>query len=423
MSAERFLAPLTVFGLRALLLFDVVAHEPELLHLDGFAVFAKWFSAGLAAFAYLCTVLSPPGFLKASDDVKPPLPLTVVCWVVKVVAVVLAFCCRALGGDRWLQGAPIGAAAGSVEARARELQPITLGRFEEEDDEDPGEEVISPQDLESGGLDSSISRVFEMGDGFPLEASRCESSGAAALDAGTASGGAGRARSRSVQVFKGGVRSEEQLRYCKHCQIQQPLRTKHCRDCGRCVRTHDHHCPWVGTCVAEGNRVCFWWYLAAQSIELAVFSREGWMHLVRVNGWDVSAWMNKSPLLVFGLFIMSLLLMMVSILLCFHSYLAMSSLTTWETMSWHHISYLKHLRTKSGSPFSQSLRANLAIYCCPAWCLGGADHTPEFERTPEGWTVWQLGEQGFPAVLDFGPCGCGGRGALLCPCFDARAEL
>ena len=40
-----------------------------------------------------------------------------------------------------------------------------------------------------------------------------------------------------------------ELRFCKRCRLQQPLRTKHCYDCGRCVRTHDHHCPWVGSCV------------------------------------------------------------------------------------------------------------------------------------------------------------------------------
>lgn len=65
-------------------------------------------------------------------------------------------------------------------------------------------------------------------------------------------------------------------RQCSVCNIEQPLRTKHCRDCGKCVAMHDHHCPWLGTCVGERNRFWFYWYLVGQGALL-------WLSLVLVR--------------------------------------------------------------------------------------------------------------------------------------------
>lgn len=52
-----------------------------------------------------------------------------------------------------------------------------------------------------------------------------------------------------------------ELRYCRKCQNNQPLRAKHCRKCERCVSTFDHHCPWVGNCVGERNKKYFYTYV------------------------------------------------------------------------------------------------------------------------------------------------------------------
>ena len=37
-----------------------------------------------------------------------------------------------------------------------------------------------------------------------------------------------------------------ELRYCEHCKVHQPYRTKHCDKCERCVYKFDHHCFWMG---------------------------------------------------------------------------------------------------------------------------------------------------------------------------------
>ena len=60
----------------------------------------------------------------------------------------------------------------------------------------------------------------------------------------------------------------KEIRHCAVCRIDQPLRTKHCRDCGKCIATHDHHCPWLGVCVGEKNKKRFYLYLVVQLIQL-----------------------------------------------------------------------------------------------------------------------------------------------------------
>jgi len=211
-------------------------------------------------------------------------------------------------------------------------------------------------------------------------------------------------------VFQSGHR----LRFCKICQMHQPLRTKHCRDCNRCVRTHDHHCPWVGTCVAEGNRVFFFWFLVAQFTELLVFLIEGIFILLRF-GFDPSAWLNYAPLLCLGLAVIGLLTLMVSCLFCFHSYLASANITTWENISWHNISYLRSVSEEAGSPFSLSLRQNLSVYCFRL-------RTTFVKRDEEGWAIWELGEPRQPIDLEVDcPALCGDDAPCHC-CVECCRE-
>ena len=98
-------------------------------------------------------------------------------------------------------------------------------------------------------------------------------------------------------------------------------------------------------------------------------------------------------------FAWGMLLVMVTCLVCFHSYLALANITTWESISWYNISYLKSLSPEDGSPFSQSIRMNLAIYCCSDCC--------KVFQTEDGWLLWELGEQHNPLE-----CQCCGSCAL-----------
>jgi palmitoyltransferase len=142
------------------------------------------------------------------------------------------------------------------------------------------------------------------------------------------------------------------------------IRTKHCKDCGRCVSTHDHHCPWLGNCIGEKNRCFFYWYVVFQALEL-------WWAMI----WVFESYnMNSLGVLIFGWFLNSMLKMigcivlgfftlLVTVLLIFHTYLAVNNQTTWESVSWGKISYLKKWPRRYKSPFSAGALSNMHYFC------------------------------------------------------------
>ena len=54
--------------------------------------------------------------------------------------------------------------------------------------------------------------------------------------------------------------------------------------------------------------------------------------------------------------------LMLSSLISFHVYLLMNNFTTWETLSWNKISYMRIWPRKYGSPFDKGVRQNLKLY-------------------------------------------------------------
>eukprot|EP00403_Amphidinium_massartii_P022843 CAMPEP_0178389216 /NCGR_PEP_ID=MMETSP0689_2-20121128/9997_1 /TAXON_ID=160604 /ORGANISM="Amphidinium massartii, Strain CS-259" /LENGTH=426 /DNA_ID=CAMNT_0020009649 /DNA_START=167 /DNA_END=1444 /DNA_ORIENTATION=- len=394
---ERYIAPICVLGLRALLVADVVLHRPELQEVaDGWAAVA-WLSTGLAVFAYLLTVLADPGVLRRSPT-KPRLPVSSggplgLRLLLAPLSLFLGF--GSSQKETWDGEAhAIGSGRGAREVRQsqEELQPIGRSVFDAMSDcgDDPGEETIELADLESGNQ-PSLARSPPVSPepqpaspGTPRvkrrEPDRRRGVAQAVVDVPPRDGTPG-------QVTQSG----HKLRFCKVCQMHQPLRTKHCRDCGHCVRTHDHHCPWIGTCVGEGNRHFFFWFLVAQFLELGMFMLQGVWQMSRYGARPTS-WVGQTPLLFLGLFTMALLMLMVGCLLCFHVYLSSLNITTWENISWHNISYLSGIR-EDASPFSKSLCTNVAMYCCHPWCpRGGCGLADYVKRDEDGWIIWELGE-------------------------------
>jgi len=377
---ERFIAPVGVLLLHTSLLSSIVCHRPALLNFRLAFVDVEWAIVGVALLAYLRTVFCDPGFLK-----QPPAKLV-------------------------HKTATKNHTDGSVNTHEiRELQPLgwsALDAIELSDvDVDPGEEIIDASDLESAATIGSFQfqNVDSTGNfngvgtceriaGNTSTSSASTTSTSLSVDADSAGVGASLAWGHSdptLQAHRIVMQSGHRLRYCPVCMMHQPLRTKHCRECGHCVRTHDHHCPWIGTCVGEGNRLFFFFFLLAQSVELMVFSLEGVLELLE-DGFNIAKWMRNTPLLVLGLLIMAMLLVMTTCLLVFHTYLALFNVTTWEHISWHHVSYLRSVPPEDGSPFSVSILSNLALFCCPPWCLTCGCQPTSFIWTEDGWAVWQL---------------------------------
>lgn len=128
----------------------------------------------------------------------------------------------------------------------------------------------------------------------------------------------------------------------------------------------------MGNCIGERNRFCFWWYLLFECIlinwTLAVLS-----HSVRPAA---GIWLSfESNWAVFiGVAISGIFDLFVSFLLCFHCFLILKNRTTWEQLSWDHISYLSKWPKHLGSPFNLGGLRNLHHFCC--------------KPLPKGYTMW-----------------------------------
>lgn len=150
-------------------------------------------------------------------------------------------------------------------------------------------------------------------------------------------------------------------RYCTVCGFEQPLRAKHCRDCNRCVAQYDHHCPWLGTCIGQKNHFVFYWFLIFQCIQLIWGEYEVFDYMI--TG-EYQHWGSENVWRVVMALFITFFLIMVFSLICFHSYLACVNLTTWESLSWYKISYLREWHEDWGSPFDQGCTQNLKFFCC-----------------------------------------------------------
>jgi len=162
------------------------------------------------------------------------------------------------------------------------------------------------------------------------------------------------------------------LRFCEHCQINQPYRTKHCDKCERCVHKFDHHCFWMGGCIGELNHGKFWLFLFFQTI------LQGWAYLIASSGMDAGydkgmkdvqskTTGTTSPYTTteYGAFmtiavIIFLAFIFTGVLCGFHTFLILTNQSTWEYLKKDRISYLK-IYPGSFYPFSEGVWGNIKM--------------------------------------------------------------
>ncbi|KAM6430930.1 palmitoyltransferase ZDHHC12 isoform 2-T2 [Liasis olivaceus] len=149
------------------------------------------------------------------------------------------------------------------------------------------------------------------------------------------------------------------LRRCGYCMVK-PLRAKHCQSCHHCVRRYDHHCPWIENCIGERNHPLFVLYLGVQLAVLLWALQVAWSGLnFQPFSWT---WLQSNLLLLLSLLLIIVCTVVVMLLLASHLYLVSCNTTTWEFMSRHRISYLKHCKVEN--PFDQGVFLNLWRFFC-----------------------------------------------------------
>ncbi|XP_030635169.1 palmitoyltransferase ZDHHC12-A isoform X2 [Chanos chanos] len=150
-------------------------------------------------------------------------------------------------------------------------------------------------------------------------------------------------------------------RRCGYCLLLQPMRAKHCQVCKQCVRRFDHHCPWIGNCVGERNHRWFLLYLCIQLLVLVWGLQNAWSGITFALTWR--QWFIQNGFLLGAFGITVVFSVVVLLLLGSHLYLASVNTTTWEFMSRHRISYLKHCDSEE-NPFDRGIMCNLWDFFC-----------------------------------------------------------
>lgn len=378
---ERLVTPVLVVFLHVSLVADIMWHRPDLLYPEDAWDKGVWLLVAVTLTSYLQASTTDPGWLrpKGMSFTWPGACMLCPCAVVVALCPWLWVPCRRRGlsgssSHRELQDL--------VREGDRKLSPMVGAEVYDVEAAPPS----PPGPIDVEGIQKRRAGLSTFGEEAILIGAPSSSPNSPRL---AASGAAAEATSSKLdaEVAVNG----EQRRWCKRCEIYQPLRTKHCHECAMCVRTHDHHCPWIGTCVGENNRLIFYWFLVLQSVELAIFFFEG---LQGISIMDPSIW------LIIGLLLIAVFFMMVICLLCFHSFLLLANLTTWEHVSWPRISYLKHLPMDRGSPFARSMTSNVAAYCCgPRWCSDRWRRFAGLRYEEDGGILWEVAEPRPPNCL------------------------
>ncbi|OXB72169.1 UNVERIFIED_CONTAM: hypothetical protein H355_000886 [Colinus virginianus] len=166
-------------------------------------------------------------------------------------------------------------------------------------------------------------------------------------------------RSEEQRVVEPQLSSSIKTRRCGYCMVKQPMRARHCRLCQHCVRRYDHHCPWIENCVGEKNHPLFIAYLSVQLVVLLWGGHVAWSGLYFKQSWD---WLQRNIFLLISFLVIVVFTIVVLLLLISHLYLISCNTTTWEFMSYHRISYLRHSELEN--PFDQGVILNLWRFFC-----------------------------------------------------------
>eukprot|EP00899_Mesostigma_viride_P020110 jgi/Mesvir1/280/Mv13614-RA.2 len=145
-------------------------------------------------------------------------------------------------------------------------------------------------------------------------------------------------------------------RSCPYCRLWQPLRAKHCHECNACVYRFDHHCFWIGGCVGQANHGKFWVYLLLQVLTSI------WMFYIFVPILEprrqFGEWLAINSFYLTLMLIGGMMLLFITGLFLFHTFLLLTNQTTWEVASTQGVTYMSGV-PDNVRPFSLGVFRNI----------------------------------------------------------------
>lgn len=154
--------------------------------------------------------------------------------------------------------------------------------------------------------------------------------------------------------------------YCDKCNIITPIRSHHCKICQKCVATFDHHCPVIATCIGERNHSRFYILLVTHLLVLWYGS-----YVIKYRLIDhvtIDPWFKfyKDLAHLTG-FIYGFLWFYVLLILLFHTWLILTSTTTYEVGA--RPEKLKYLHNSNKDVFDLPFSQGIIYNCYNALCL------------------------------------------------------
>ena len=171
--------------------------------------------------------------------------------------------------------------------------------------------------------------------------------------------------------------------YCDEADMYLPIRAKYCKKHGRIVAKFDHYCYVLENSVGELNHGRFYRCVLMQVISIWTgvwLCNESFITFHNTMLWTAS----NTPLIIMNI-ISWMVGLPLTILLCIHTFMMLTSSTTYEFIKLEKLEYMNGFYQYS-FPFSQGLCFNIKHFCCPSGLQLWPRAPPE-EEWPE--TFWR----------------------------------
>lgn len=170
--------------------------------------------------------------------------------------------------------------------------------------------------------------------------------------------------------------SEQRDYYCTDCQQEVVGSTKHCNQCKICIDKFDHHCVWLNLCIGRRNyklfiatllsTTGFLTYTLLYSALVCLPANEDdnfinsspYLAVAMINCQNLKD-IDRKALLISNIIVDGIVTLLLIQLLCFHAYLTVKGMTTYEFIVRNRVKPAKKLQHSNESRPAHEMDANL----------------------------------------------------------------